>query len=209
MRYSADVTRTIPVSKRFDERQKAIYNTVLQANLKGIEMSRPGVFYRDVHLAAARVIADGLKDIGIMRGNMEDAVAEGAHTLFFPHGLGHAMGLDVHDMENLGENYVGYDETISRSTEFGLKSLRFGRKLEAGFVLTVEPGIYFIPAMIDQWEAEKKHAQFINYDLLKDYRTFGGIRIEDGILITADGCRLLGTPVPKTVEEIEENRKLA
>jgi len=203
MGYAGDITRTIPVSGRFDARQKTIYQTVLQANLKGIGMSRPGVFYRDVHLAAARVIADGLKDAGVMRGNMEDAVAQGAHTLFFPHGLGHTMGLDVHDMEGLGENYVGYDDTISRSTEFGLKSIRFGRRLESGYVLTVEPGVYFIPALIDQWEAEKKFADFINYDVLKEYRTFGGIRIEDDILITDSGCRVLGQPIPKTVEDIE------
>jgi len=203
MGYAGDITRTMPVSGQFDARQKAIYQTVLQANLKGIEMSSPGVFYRDVHLAAARVIAGGLKDAGVMRGNLDDAVAQGAHTLFFPHGLGHAMGLDVHDMEALGENYVGYDDTISRSTEFGLKSLRFARRMESGFVLTVEPGIYFIPALIDQWEAEKKFVEFINYDMLKDYRTFGGIRIEDGILITGSGCRVLGQPIPKTVEEVE------
>ena len=203
MCYAGDITRTIPVSGRYDARQKIVYETVLRANLKGIELSRPGVFYRDVHLAAARVLADGLKDIGVMRGNMDDAVAEGAHTLFFPHGLGHAMGLDVHDMEGLGENYVGYDETVKRSEQFGLSSVRFGRKLEPGFVVTVEPGIYFIPALIDQWEAEKKFAQFINYELLKEYRTFGGIRIEDDILITENGCRVLGKAIPKTVEEIE------
>ena len=207
MGYAGDITRTVPVSGRFDARQKAIYNTVLQANLKGIEMSRPEIPYRDVHLAAAHVIAEGLKDVGIMRGDMNDAVAQGAHTLFFPHGLGHAMGLDVHDMEGLGENCVGYDDTFSRSTEFGLSALRFGRRLKPGFVLTVEPGIYFIPALMDQWEAEKKLAQFINYDILKDYRTFGGIRIEDDILITDGGCRVLGRPIPKTVEEIEEMRK--
>ena len=206
MGYSGDITRTTPVSGRFDARQKAIYEAVLQANLKAIEMSRPGVFYRDVHLASARVIADSLKNAGIMRGNMEDAVAQGAHTLFFPHGLGHAMGLDVHDMEGLGENYVGYDDTVSRSTQFGFRSLRFGRKLEAGFVLTVEPGIYFIPALIDQWEAEKKCAEFIDYEVLKSYRDFGGARIEDDILITDSGCRVLGTPIPKTVEEIEGMR---
>ena len=203
MGYAGDITRTIPVSGRFDARQKAIYQTVVQANLKGIEMSRPGVYYRDVHLAAARVIADGLKDAGLLRGNMDDAVAQGAHTLFFPHGLGHALGLDVHDMEGLGENYVGYDETISRSTEFGLRSLRFGRRLEPNFALTVEPGIYFIPALIDQWEAEKKLAEFIDYEALKSFRDFGGIRIEDDILITDGGCRVLGQPIPKTVEEVE------
>jgi len=201
--YTGDITRTIPVSGKFDTQQKAIYQTVLQANLKGIEMSRPGVYFRDVHIAASRIIAEGLKDIGVMRGNMDDAVTQGAHTLFFPHGLGHAMGLDAHDMEDLGENYVGYDDTISRSTQFGLSSLRFCRRLEPGFVITVEPGIYFIPALIDQWEAEKKFAQFIDYEALRSYRDFGGIRIEDDILITDDGCRVLGQPVPKTVEEIE------
>jgi len=206
MGYAGDITRTVPVSGKFDTLQKAIYKTVLQANLKGIEMSHAGVYYRDVHLAAARVIADGLKDIGLMRGNMEDAVAQGAHTLFFPHGLGHAMGLDVHDMEGFGENYVGYDDTITRSKEFGLSSVRFGRRIEPGFVLTVEPGIYFIPALIDQWEGEKKLAEFIDYESLKAYRSFGGVRIEDDILITENGCKVLGRPVPKTVEEIEGMR---
>jgi Xaa-Pro aminopeptidase len=206
MGYAGDITRTIPVSGKFDARQKEVYQTVLQANLKGIEMSRPGVYYRDVHLAAVRVIADGLKDAGLMRGNMEDAVAQGAHTLFFPHGLGHAMGLDVHDMEGLGENYVGYDETTTRSTQFGLSSLRFCRRLETGFVITCEPGIYFIPALIDQWEAEKKCAEFIDYEALKAYRDFGGIRIEDDVLIVESGSRVLGKPIPKTVEEIEGMR---
>jgi Xaa-Pro aminopeptidase len=138
---------------------------------------------------------------------MEDAVAQGAHILFFPHGLGHAMGLDAHEMEGLGENYVGYDDVITRSTEPNLKPLRFGRQLNTGYVITVEPGIYFIPALIDQWENEKKFPQFINYDLLKDYRTFGGIRIEDNILITDNGCRVLGLPIPKTVKEIEGMRE--
>jgi Xaa-Pro aminopeptidase len=204
MGYAGDITRTTPVSGRFDARQKAVYNTVLQANLNTIRMSRPGVYFRDVHLAAARIIADGLKDIGVMRGNMDDAIEQGAHSLFFPHGLGHAMGLDVHDMEGFGENYVGYDDTVTRSTRFGLSSLRFCRRLESGFAVSNEPGIYFIPALIDQWEAEKKLADYINYDVLQAYRTFGGIRIEDDLLITEDGCRVLGTPVPKTVEEIEK-----
>ena len=203
MGYAGDITRTIPVSARFDVRQKTIYNIVLQANFKGIEMSQPGIPYCDVHLAAARVMADGLKDIGVMRGNMDDAVMQGAHTLFFPHGLGHALGLDVHEMEGLGEEYVGYDDVVVRSTQPHLNPLRFGRRLEPGFVLTVEPGIYFIPALIDQWETEKKFPEFINYDLLKDFRTFGGIRVEDNILITDSGCRVLGRPIPKMVEEVE------
>ncbi len=206
MNYVSDITRTIPVSGKFDDRQKDIYNIVLQANLKTIELSRPGVLYRDVHLAAARVIAEGLKSIGIMKGDIDDAVARGAHALFFPHGLGHAMGLDVHDMEGLGENYVGYDASVSRSEQFGLSSLRFARNLEPGFVVTDEPGIYFIPDLIDQWETEKKFVDFICYDRLKSYRQFGGIRIEDDILITETGCRVLGPPIPKTVEEIEAER---
>jgi Xaa-Pro aminopeptidase len=204
MGYAGDITRTIPVSGKFNPRQKDVYNIVLQANLKGIELSRPGVYYRDVHQTVAGIVADGLKDIGIMHGNIDDAVAMGAHALFFPHGLGHALGLDVHDMEGFGEDYVGYDDTISRSTEFGLSAIRFGRRLEPGFVVTVEPGIYFIPALIARWNAEKKFSQFINYDALRAYETFGGIRIEDDILITDNGCRVLGRPVPKTVAEIEE-----
>ncbi|MDR2037071.1 MAG: aminopeptidase P family protein [Bacteroidales bacterium] len=203
MGYASDITRTVPVSGKFDERQKVIYNTVLQANLKAIEMCRPGILYRDVHLAAARVITEGLKEAGVMKGNTDDAVAQGAHALFFPHGLGHMMGLDVHDMENLGENYVGYDDEVVRSTQFGFKSLRMGRRLQPGFVVTDEPGTYFIPALIDQWEGEKKFTDYIRYDALKAYRNFGGIRIEDNILVTETGCRVLSNKIPKTIEEIE------
>lgn len=206
MGYASDITRTIPVSGRFNQQQKDIYQIVLQANLKAIECSRPGMPYRDVHLAAAREIALGLKDLGIMKGNADDAVAAGAHALFFPHGTGHMMGLDVHDMEGLGEDFVGYDHTIRRSTQFGLSSLRFARNLEPGFIVTDEPGIYFIPDLIDQWEAGKKFTGYINYNKLKSYRNFGGIRIEDDILITDTGCRVLGRPVPKAIEEIENMR---
>jgi Xaa-Pro aminopeptidase len=203
MGYASDITRTIPVSGKFDSRQKHIYEIVLEANLKAIEMCRPGIFYRDVHLAASEIIAEGLKDAGLMKGNTADIVEQGAHALFFPHGLGHAMGLDVHDLEGLGENFTGYDSTVSRSTQFGLSALRFARRLEPDFVITDEPGIYFIPALIDQWEAERKFTGYINYDALKKYRDFGGIRIEDDLLITETGCKVLGKPIPKTVEEIE------
>ncbi|MDR1673514.1 MAG: aminopeptidase P family protein [Bacteroidales bacterium] len=203
MGYASDITRTIPVGGKFDERQRLIYQTVLNANLKAIELSRPNVAYRDVHLAVARVIAGGLQQAGLMKGDMDDAVAQGAHSLFFPHGLGHAMGLDVHDMEGMGENYVGYDDTVRRSTQFGLSSVRFGRKLEAGYVVTDEPGIYFIPALMNRWEADRKYEQFINYGALTAYRDFGGIRIEDDLLITPEGCRVLGKPIPKSVEELE------
>lgn len=201
--YAGDITRTTPVGGRFSQKQKEIYEIVLSANMATIEISRPGILYRDVHLNAARIIADGLKAIGLMKGDTSEAVSLGAHALFFPHGLGHMMGLDVHDMENIGEKYVGYDHTVSRSQQFGLASLRMAKKLEPDYVITDEPGIYFIPALIDQWKAESKFREFINYELLETYKDFGGIRIEDDILITANGCRVLGKPIPKTVNEVE------
>ncbi|MEN0003288.1 MAG: aminopeptidase P family protein [Bacteroidota bacterium] len=206
MRYAGDITRTVPVSKTFTQQQKEVYNIVLESQLDAIAALKPGVPYRDVHLLACKTIASGLKDLGLMKGDAGEAVAAGAHALFFPHGLGHMIGLDVHDMEDLGEDLVGYDETITRSTQFGLRSLRLGRKLETGFVITVEPGIYFIPELIDQWEAKGTCKDFINFDKLKSYRHFSGIRIEDDILITENGYRILGDPIPKTVAEIEEQR---
>jgi Xaa-Pro aminopeptidase len=202
--YSSDYTRAFPVSGKFTDKQREIYEIVLKANMESIAMAKPGLRYFDVHLNATTVIAKGLTQLGLMKGNPEDAAKEGAHALFMPHGLGHALGLDVHDMENLGENYVGYDENTKRSTIFGHASLRFGKELQAGYVLTVEPGIYFIPQLIDQWEKENKFSNYINYQKVREYIGFGGIRIEDDILITADGCRVLGSPLPKTVSEIEE-----
>ncbi len=204
MHYASDLTRTMPVGGSFDARQKPVYEAVLAANTKGIEAVKPGVLYRDIHLLAARTLAEGLKSIGLMKGNMADAVAAGAHALFFPHGLGHMMGLDVHDMENLGQIYVGYDEEIQPASQFGLAFLRLGRRLQTGFVLTVEPGCYFIPALIDQWKAEGLHKEFINYSEVEKYKDFGGIRIEDDILVTETGVRVLGKPVPKTVADVEE-----
>jgi Xaa-Pro aminopeptidase len=204
MHYASDITRTVPVGGKFNQRQKEIYEIVLKANMEAIRASKPGVYYRDVHLLAAKTIASGLKDIGLMKGDTDEAVAKGAHALFFPHGLGHMLGLDVHDMEGLGENYVGYDKTISRSDQFGLAFLRLARKLEPGFVVTDEPGIYFIPALIDLWRKEGKFTEFINYDKAETYKDFGGIRIEDDILVTADSCRVLGKPIPKTVAEVEK-----
>ncbi len=204
MGYASDITRTIPVNGKFNEKQKAIYNIVLDSQLKSISMMKPNVKFKDVHLTAAKVIAKGLKEIGIMKGNVEEAVEKGAHALFFPHGLGHMMGLDVHDMENLGENYVGYSKAIKRSDQFGLAYLRLGKELKEGFVVTVEPGCYFIPALIDQWKEKRKHKEFINYDKIEEYRNFGGIRIEDDVLVTANGNRVLGKPIPKTVEEVEK-----
>ena len=203
LHYASDITRTVPVNGKFNQRQKEIYEIVLKANTETIKAVRPGANYKDIHLLAARTIASGLKDIGLMKGDVDEAVAAGAHALFFPHGLGHMLGLDVHDMEGLGENYVGYDKTVSRSSQFGLAFLRLARKLETGFVLTDEPGCYFIPALIDQWRTEGKFKEFINYDKAETYKDFGGIRIEDDVLVTADGYRVLGKPIPKTVEEIE------
>ena len=206
--YASDITRTFPVGGKFSTQQKDIYNIVLKANTETIKASGPGRTYREVHLMAARIIAGGLKELGIMKGDLDEAVAAGAHALFFPHGLGHMLGLDVHDMEGLGENYVGYSDSVKRSDQFGLAYLRLGRKLEPGFVVTNEPGCYFIPALIDQWKGEKKLEQFINYDQVELYRGFGGVRIEDDVLITDEGSRVLGTPIPKTVEEVEATMRV-
>jgi len=160
--------------------------------------------FKDIHLRCASVIASGLKEAGLMKGDTDAAVQAGAHALFFPHGLGHMIGLDVHDMEDLGEDFVGYDDTVKRSSQFGLAYLRLAKKLESGHVLTVEPGIYFIPALIDQWAGENKFDQFIDYGKVEEYRNFGGIRIEDDVLVTQDGSQVLGKPIPKTVEAVEE-----
>lgn len=207
MNYCSDITRTVPVGGKFNQQQQEIYEIVLQANMEVIKHSKPGVFYKDIHLLAAKAIAGGLKNIGLMKGDIDSAVEQGAHAMFFPHGLGHMMGLDVHDMEGLGENYVGYDNEIQRSKQFGLAFLRLGRRLQEGFVVTDEPGIYFIPALIDQWKSENKFVDFINYNKLEQYKGFGGIRIEDDLLITKDGCRVLGKPIPKSVKEIEDTMK--
>ena len=171
--------------------------------MKAIEAIKPGIPYREVHMIAAKAVAEGLKNAGLMKGDTDAAVAAGAHALFFPHGLGHMMGMDVHDMENLGENFVGYNDETVRSKQFGTAFLRLGRRLQPGFVLTVEPGIYFIPALIDQWKAEGKFIEFINYDKVETYKDFGGIRIEDDVLVTETGNRVLGKPIPKTVADIE------
>ena len=200
--YASDITRTIPVSQTFTEQQKEIYQIVLNGLELGIQSIKPGISYQEIHLNVAKAMANNLKAIGIMQGDVEDAVAQGAHALFFPHGLGHMLGMDVHDMEDLGENKVGYGDHMERSQQFGLKALRLGRVLKPGFVLTVEPGLYFIPALIDQWQAQQKHTPFINYSRLSAYRNFGGIRIEDDVLVTDHGNQILGPPIPKTVNEI-------
>ncbi|HPG34175.1 MAG TPA: M24 family metallopeptidase, partial [Lentimicrobium sp.] len=201
--YCSDITRTVPVGGKFSPRQKEIYEIVLKANTDAIAAIKPGVTYREIHLLAARVIAQGLKDAGLMKGDVDEAVKQGAHAMFFPHGLGHMLGMDVHDLEGVGENFVGYDDEVKRSDQFGTAFLRFGRRLQPGFVLTVEPGIYFIPALIDQWKAEGKFTEFINYEKVESYKDFGGIRIEDDVLVTEKGFRVLGKPIPKTVEDIE------
>ena len=188
---------------KFSQKQREIYEIVLNANLNGIAATKPGTFYRDCHMVAAETIASGLKDLGLMKGDVKQAVAAGAHALFFPHGLGHMLGMDVHDMEGLGQIHVGYDNEIQPSKQFGTAYLRLGRRLQPGFVLTNEPGIYFIPELIDMWRAEKKYTEFLNYDKIEEYSDFGGIRIEDDILVTAYGHRVLGKPIPKTVAEIE------
>ncbi|MBO7248885.1 MAG: aminopeptidase P family protein [Bacteroidales bacterium] len=206
--YTSDFTRTLPSSGKFTQQQKEIYSIVAAANNLAIDIARPGITYSEVHQSASRLMAQGLVDLGILKGNADEIVAAGAHSLFMPHGLGHNMGMDVHDMEDLGENYVGYDDNHKRSTQFGLGSLRMGKMLEKGHVVTVEPGIYFIPALIEQWKREGTNAQFINFDKLEDYYTFGGIRLEDDILITENGCRLLGAKrLPISVEDVENEMK--
>ncbi|MCX6579335.1 MAG: aminopeptidase P family protein [Candidatus Aminicenantes bacterium] len=204
LHYASDITRTFPVGGRFTPEQKDIYQVVLNSQLAAIDSVKPGKPHKEVHLLTAAVIAQGLKDIGLMKGDIAAAIEEGAHALFFPHGLGHMLGLDVHDMEDLGENYVGYDETVERSKQFGLAYLRLAKALKPGYVVTSEPGIYFIPALIDQWKAEKKFEQFIDYAKVEKFKDFGGIRIEDDVLVTDNGHRVLGKPIPKTVDEIEK-----
>ena len=202
--YCSDFTRTVPVGGKFLTRQKEVYNIVLAANNKAIEIAKPGVTYQYVHLEVCKVLAQGLKDLGLMKGDVNEAVAAGAHALFMPHGLGHMMGLDVHDMEDLGQIYVGYDDETRPIDQFGTSSLRMGRRLQEGFVITDEPGCYFIPALIDQWRAQGMHKEFLNYDKIETFKDFGGIRLEDDILIIPGGSRFLGDKrTPITVEEVE------
>ena len=209
MHYAGDLTRTFPVNAAFSPLQKDVYNIVLNALQTSEAALQPGKLFKDIYLLAAEKLTEGLTALGLMKGNAKEAVAAGAHTLFFQCGLGHMMGLDVHDMENLGEQYVGYTAEMKKSTEFGLKSLRLGKALETGFVVTVEPGLYFIPELMDMWAAEKKLTQFINYDKLDSFRNFGGIRIEDNYVLTTTGSELLSASLPRTVAEIEAIREEA
>ena len=201
--YCTDHTRTFPVSGKFTQKQKEIYEIVLKANKESIKMIKPGITYQSVHLFSAQIIADGLKALGLMIGDTKEAVKQGAHAMFYPHGLGHMMGIDVHDMEDLGQNYVGYDDKVKKIDQFGTAYLRLGRELQPGFVLTVEPGIYFIPALFEMWRKENKFPQFINYDKVAEYMDFGGIRIEDDVLVTENGYKVFGKPIPKEVVDIE------
>jgi Xaa-Pro aminopeptidase len=207
MNYAGDLTTTYPVGKKFSTKQREVYNIVLHAHQTAVAMLKPGVLYKDVYLTAAQKIVEGMQSLGVMKGDAKEAVAAGAHAMFFQCGLGHMIGLDVHDMEDLGEPYVGYTDTLLKSTQFGMKSLRLGKALEAGFTLTVEPGIYLIPQLIDAWKAEKKFIEFINYNALEDYRDFSGIRVEEDYLITEMGYELLGKKLPMTVAEVEAIRE--
>jgi Xaa-Pro aminopeptidase len=203
LHYSSDITRTIPIGGKFVGPQRDLYQAVLRAHKKALAAAKPGVKWMDVHLLACRSLAEDLKALGCMKGDLDAAVREGAHAMFFQCGLGHMMGYDVHDMEGLGEQYVGYDATVTRSTQFGLKSLRMGRALEPGFVMTVEPGIYMIPTLMDKWRAEGRFTDFLNYDVIDKFRGFGGIRVEDDIVVTETGSRLLGKAIPIEIDDVE------
>ena len=204
--YCSDHTRTMPVNGKFTQRQMEIYSIVEECHDYVLQVAKPGVKYQDVHFAVCRLMTDRLKELGLMKGDTDEAVAAGAHAMFLPHGLGHMMGMDVHDMEGLGQIYVGFDdETRPNLEQFGTNCLRMGRRLEPGFVVTDEPGIYFIPHLIDLWRKEGHCAEFLNFDKLETYKDFGGIRIEDDLLITTDGCRFLGQKrIPYHPQELEE-----
>jgi len=203
LRYASDITRTIPVGGRFSQRQREIYSIVFEAQEKAIVAVRPGIEFREIHRLACVSLVAGLKNLGLLKGDPAEAVQTGVHTLFFQCGLGHMMGLDVHDMENLGEDYVGYTDTLKKRPEFGWCSLRLAKALEPNYVVTVEPGIYFIPALIDRWKAERKCEAFIDYATVETYRDFGGIRLEDDVLVTDTGYRVLGKPIPKSIADVE------
>ncbi len=202
--YASDITRTFPVSGRFSPLQRDLYDLVLAAQERAINLLAPGILFRDAHLEAARIMVRGLKDMGVMQGNEDAALEQGAYALFFVHGLGHMLGLDVHDMESLGEDAVGYDADIARSSLFGLRSLRLARKVQPGFVVTVEPGCYLIPALVEKWNKEQRCADYIRYDRLHLLKGFTGIRIEDDVLIGEKGARVLSQSIPKTISEIEQ-----
>lgn len=203
--YCSDNTRTTPISGKYTHRQREIYTIVEQAHDLALSKARPGIKWYDVHMDVCRLITNSLKELGLMKGDTEEAVQNGAHALFLPHGLGHMMGIDVHDMEDLGQTNVGYDDEIRPSSQFGLASLRMARKLEKGFVVTDEPGIYFIPDLIDYWKANHINEDFLNFDAIEKYKDFGGIRIEDDVLITDNGARFLGKDrIPYHPDDVEK-----
>ena len=204
LHYASDITRTIPASGRFSAQQKEIYEIVLRAQEVVIEAVRPGVEFRDIHKLASGCLLTGLQQLGVIKGDCQEALEAGAHALFFQCGLGHMMGLDVHDMDSLGEDDVGYTNSLKRNQAFGWRSLRLAKSLQPGFVITVEPGIYFIPELIDQWQAQHKLEEFIDYARLRRFRDFGGVRLEDDLLVTDAGYRVLGKPIPKTITEVEQ-----
>ena len=202
--YASDFTRTYPTSGKFTAKQREIYQIVCDCNEFAFSMTRPGISYREVHLKTMHLMLEELRALDIVRGDVQDMVEAGIAGLFMPHGLGHNMGLDVHDMEDYGENYVGYDDDQSRSSQLGLGSLRMARKLVPGNVITDEPGIYFIPALIEKWKSEKADQGFVNYQKLESYYDFGGIRLEDDVLVTADGARRLGKErLPISPDDVE------
>lgn len=203
--YCSDNTRTYPVGGRFTQKQRDIYNIVVDCHDHALNVAKPGVRWYDVHMDICRLMTDRLKELGLMRGDTEEAVRAGAHAMFLPHGLGHMMGMDVHDMEGLGQQYVGFDDETRPSEQFGTNCLRMGRRLEEGFVMTDEPGIYFIPALIDDWQASGHCKEWLCFDKINQYRDFGGIRIEDDLLITKDGCRFMGDKrIPYQADDVEK-----
>ncbi len=208
MNYCSDNTRTMPVGGKFTQRQLEIYQIVEACHDYTLKVAKPGVPWKEVHTNVCRLMTDKLKELGLMKGDTDEAVAAGAHAMFLPHGLGHMMGMDVHDMESLDQRYVGFDDEFQPSDQFGTNCLRMGRRLEENYIMTDEPGIYFIPALIDDWKASGHNAEFINFDLLETYKDFGGVRIEDDILITKDGCRFLGKErIPYHPHDVEDFMK--
>ncbi|MEG4348265.1 aminopeptidase P family protein [Microcoleus sp. LAD1_D3] len=201
--WAADVTRTWPVSGKFSPTQRAIYDVVLAAHDACIDKISPGVEYQDIHLLAARIMAEGLVDLGILRGNVEDLVEMDAHALFFVHGIGHLIGLDVHDMEDLGD-LAGYEEGRTRSSRFGLGFLRLNRVLRPGMLVSIEPGFYQVPALLNNPENRAKYEDFVKWDELGKFADVRGIRIEDDILVTEDGREVLTGKLPTKAPEIEE-----
>ena len=201
--YASDITRTIPIGGKFVGIKRYLYGLVLDAQQQAIAALRPGLPFVEVHKTASRVLVEGLKSAGCFQGDTDEIVDSGAYAVIFQCGVGHQMGLDVHDMEALGEDHVGYDQKFRRSKLFGLSHLRLAKPVLPGFVVTVEPGIYIIPELLDRWRAERRHGRFINYDALDRLRRVGGLRVEDDVLITETGARVLGPHIAKTADEVE------